>query len=325
MAECGCTAAVLGTALNAPPLKSEGSVSRAGCVRGAESILYIRAFLKPAPALAREDLEVMFSLIDRIALVSGGARGIGRETALTLARQGASVFAADILEQELADLAARSREEKLPIRCVRLDVTSPEDWARVAEQVAEAFGRLDILVNNAGMMDSRSFFDTELEDFRRTMRVNVEGMFIGAKAMLPLLSRGGKANPAGASMINISSAYGEIAGPWNVAYCASKGAVRMFTKALAVDLAQAKTNIRVNAIQPGAIDTAMLKSSLGVFIKAGVLANVDALDKMLESMTPLGRMGQPDDIAGVVAFLASDAAKFMTGAVLNADGGLTII
>jgi NAD(P)-dependent dehydrogenase (short-subunit alcohol dehydrogenase family) len=238
----------------------------------------------------------MFSLNHRIALVSGGARGIGRETARTLARQGATVFAADILEEELDDLAARSREENLPIRCVRLDVTSPGDWARVADQVGGAFERLDILVNNAGMMDSRSFFDTDLEDFRKTMRVNMEGMFIGAKAMLPLLRRG-----------------------------TSKGAVRMFTKALAVDLAQAKTNIRVNAIQPGAINTTMLKGSVGVFIEAGVLANVQALDKMLETMTPLGRMGQPDDIAGVVAFLASDAAKFMTGAVVTADGGFTII
>jgi NAD(P)-dependent dehydrogenase (short-subunit alcohol dehydrogenase family) len=99
----------------------------------------------------------------------------------------------------------------------------------------------------------------------------------------------------------------------------------MFTKALAVDLAQAKTNIRVNAIQPGAINTPMLKGSVGVFIEAGVLANVQALDQMLETMTPLGRMGQPDDIAGVVAFLASDAAKFMTGAVVTADGGFSII
>jgi NAD(P)-dependent dehydrogenase (short-subunit alcohol dehydrogenase family) len=267
----------------------------------------------------------MFSLKDRVALVSGGARGIGRETVRTLARQGATVFAADILDKELNELAEHSRRENLSIRTVRLDVTSPQEWAGVAAEIGAAFPRLDILVNNAGMMDSRSFFDTGLEDFRKTMRVNVESMFIGAQAMLPLLRRGGEANPAGASVINMCSTYGEVAGPWNVAYCTSKGAVRMFTKALAVDLAQAKTNIRVNAIQPGAINTAMLKGSVGVFIEAGVLPNVEALDSMVETMTPLGRMGQPDDIAGVVAFLASDAAKFMTGAVLTADGGFTII
>ena len=267
----------------------------------------------------------MFSLKDRVAFVSGAARGIGRETVMALARQGAAVFAADILEKDLNDLAQRGREENLPIRCIRLDVTSPEDWASAAEQIGTQSKRLDIMVNNAGMMDSRSFFDTELEDFRRTMRVNMESMFIGAKAMLPLLRRGGEANPAGASLINICSTYGEVAGPWNVAYCTSKGAVRMFTKALAVDLAQAKTKIRVNAIQPGAINTTMLKGSVGAFIEAGVLPNVEALDKMLESITPMGRMGQPDDIAGVVVFLASDAAKFMTGAIVTADGGFTII
>jgi 3alpha(or 20beta)-hydroxysteroid dehydrogenase len=267
----------------------------------------------------------MFSLKDRVAFVSGAGRGIGRETVIALARQGATVFAADILDKELDQLRELGRRENLPIRSIRLDVTSPQDWGGAAEQIGAAFQRLDILVNNAGMMDSRSFFDTELEDFRKTMRVNMESMFIGAKAMLALLRRGGEANPAGASVINICSTYGEVAGPWNVAYCTSKGAVRMFTKALAVDLAQAKTNIRVNAIQPGAINTAMLKGSVGAFIEAGVLPNVEALDKMLESMTPLGRMGQPDDIAGVVAFLASDAAKFMTGAVVTADGGFTII
>jgi 3alpha(or 20beta)-hydroxysteroid dehydrogenase len=267
----------------------------------------------------------MFSLKDRVAFVSGAARGIGRETVLALARQGAAVFAADILHKELDQLGELGRKENLPIRTIRMDVTSPQDWSGAAEQIGAAFQRLDIMVNNAGMMDSRSFFDTELEDLRKTMRVNMESMFIGAKAMLPLLRRGGEANRAGASVINICSTYGEVAGPWNVAYCTSKGAVRMFTKALAVDLAQAKTNIRVNAIQPGAINTTMLKGSVGAFIEAGVLPNVEALDQMLESMTPMGRMGEPDDIAGVVAFLASDAAKFMTGAVLTADGGFTII
>ena len=267
----------------------------------------------------------MFSLKDRVAFVSGAARGIGRETVLALARQGAAVFAADILDKELEQLGEFGRKENLPIHTLRMDVTSPQDWGAAAEQIGAAFQRLDIMVNNAGMMDSRSFFDTELEDFRKTMRVNMESMFIGAKAMLPLLRRGGEAHRAGASVINICSTYGEVAGPWNVAYCTSKGAVRMFTKALAVDLAQAKTNIRVNAIQPGAINTTMLKGSVGAFIEAGVLPNVEALDQMLESMTPMGRMGQPDDIAGVVVFLASDAAKFMTGAVLTADGGFTII
>ena len=267
----------------------------------------------------------MFSLDSRFAFVSGGARGIGRETAETLARQGASVIVGDILEKELDALAADSQKSGLRIRTVRLDVTATEDWARAAKGVEREFGRLDILVNNAGIMDSRSFFDIEIEDFRRSMRVNVESMFLGVKAMLPLLKAGGAANPAGASIINLSSVYAEIAGPWNVAYCASKGAVRMFTKALAVDLAQAGTNIRANSIRPGAVDTTMIKNGMQAFVTAGMLPDMEAVTKMVDTATPMGRMGRVDDIAGVIAFLASDAARFMTGSEVTVDGGYSII
>jgi NAD(P)-dependent dehydrogenase (short-subunit alcohol dehydrogenase family) len=264
----------------------------------------------------------MFDLDGRIALVTGAARGIGREIARALTGQGALVFATDLHGEEPEGF---NPEGDASLRYLSLDVTSPEQWAAAADHVASAFGRLDILVNNAGMMRSKSFFDTDIEDFRATMQVNAESVFLGAKAMLPLLRKGGEANAAGASIINIASVYAEIAGSWNTAYCASKGAVRMLTKALAVDLAQARTNIRVNVVQPGAIDTTMLRNSLGAFIEAGVIASADQADQMVTSLTPMGRMGRPDDIAGVVAFLASDAAKFMTGAVITPDGGISSV
>jgi NAD(P)-dependent dehydrogenase (short-subunit alcohol dehydrogenase family) len=121
--------------------------------------------------------------------------------------------------EELKQLAELGRQENLPIRGIRLDATSPQDWGDAAEQIGTEFRRLDIMVNDAGMMDSRSFFfDTELEDFRKTMRVNMESMFIGAKAMVTLLRRGGEGNPNGASSINICSIYGEVVGSWNVAF-----------------------------------------------------------------------------------------------------------
>jgi NAD(P)-dependent dehydrogenase (short-subunit alcohol dehydrogenase family) len=261
----------------------------------------------------------------RIALVTGGARGIGRETAITLARQGAAVVAADILLQELDDLASFARDQKHTIFCRPLDVTSPEQWSQLAHYVDREFHKLDILVNNAGMMRARHFFDTTIEDFQTTMRVNVESMFLGAKTMVPLLTKAGHANPAGASIINMCSVNGEIGGHSNVPYCASKGAVRMLTKALAVDLAHAKTNIRVNAVLPGAIETSMLEVGSQAHVDAGLLPNLEAVKDMVKQATPMGRVGRVDDIAGVVAFLASDAAKFMTGSDVTVDGGYSMV
>ena len=267
----------------------------------------------------------MFSLNNKFALVTGGARGMGREIAITLARQGATVVAGDILSAELDKLAEYARANVLNIICAKMDVTSPDDWDDAAAMIGREFGRLDILVNNAGIMDTRSFFETSLEDYRKTMRVNAESMFIGAKAMVPLLTKAGHANPAGASIINFSSVFGQIGGSWAVPYCASKGAVRLFTKSLAVELARAKTNIRVNSIHPGAIDTAMLRKGRETFIAAGLVADMDAANAQVEAATPMGRMGQVDDVAGVVAFLASDASKFMTGSEITVDGGYSIV
>lgn len=261
----------------------------------------------------------------RIALITGGARGIGREIAITLARQGATVVAADILLPELEDLASFARDRKHAIFCKRLDVTSPEQWSQLSHYIDREFGKLDILVNNAGIMRARHFFDTTIEDFQTTMRVNVESMFLGAKTLVPLLAKAGHANPAGAAIINMCSVNGEIGGHSNVPYCASKGAVRMFTKALAVDLAQAKTNIRVNSVLPGAIDTSMLAVGSQAHVDAGMLPNLEAVKDMVKQVTPMGRVGRVDDVAGVVAFLASDAAKFMTGSDVTVDGGYSMV
>jgi NAD(P)-dependent dehydrogenase (short-subunit alcohol dehydrogenase family) len=267
----------------------------------------------------------MTDLAGRTALVTGGARGMGRDVALTLARRGASVIAVDILTEQLAELSAISGTQDLSIITNRMDVTSVDDWAAMADLVKKKFNKLDILVNTAGITESKSFFDTTLDDFRKMIRVNLESMFIGAKAMFDLLKRAGQENPAGASMINFSSVYGQIAGPWSSAYCASKGGVRLLTKALAVDFAQAKANIRVNSIHPGAIDTPMLRKSEQFLIEQGVVPDTAAFDAMVNATTPMGRMGKVDDISGVVAFLASDDAKFMTGSEITVDGGSSVI
>ena len=264
-------------------------------------------------------------LTGRTALVTGGARGIGREIVLTLVRQGAIVIAADILLKELEELASFARDQKLTILCKAMDATSPEQWNDMAGHIERQFQKLDILVNNAGMMRPRHFFDTTIEDFRITMRVNVESMFLGAKTLVPLLTKAGQVNPAGAAIVNMCSVNGKIGGHSNVPYCASKGAVRMFTKALAVDLAQAKTNIRVNSVLPGAIDTSMLVVGSQAHVAAGLLPSLEAVKDMVKQVTPMGRVGRVDDVAEVVAFLASDAAKFMTGSDVTVDGGYSMV
>jgi len=267
----------------------------------------------------------MADLEGRVALVTGAARGIGHDTALTLARHGASVVATDILRDGLEDLVRLAGGQGLKIVSRHLDVTSADSWQVVADYIGAQYRKLDILVNNAGTLRWRSFFDTTIEDLRSTMAVNVEGMFLGAKATFGLLSQAGRENPAGASVINISSIYGQISGPWSVSYSASKGAVRMLTKALAVDLAQAKTNIRVNSVHPGPVDTELARAGMRAFVDARLLPSMDAVSAMVVAAVPMGRMGKPDDIAGVVAFLASDAAKFMTGSEVTVDGGYSIV
>jgi len=267
----------------------------------------------------------MFELNDRIAFVTGGARGIGREIVLTLARQGAAVVAADLNTEGLEETVAIGSKEGLRVFRTKLDVTSPEDWAAAMAYVGSEFKKLDILVNNAGMMKSNHFFDTTVEEYRKTMQVNAESMFIGVKAAYSLLIEGGKTSPAGSSVVNMSSVNGQVAGSMNVPYCTSKAAVLMMTKALAVDLGQAGTKIRVNSVHPGAVDTTMLRIGCQAYIDSGALPNMAAVDKWVEAATPLGRLAKVDDIAGVVAFLASDASKYMTGSEVTVDGGYSII
>jgi NAD(P)-dependent dehydrogenase (short-subunit alcohol dehydrogenase family) len=267
----------------------------------------------------------MFNLTDRVALVTGAARGIGREIAMTLARCGAIVIATDIDEDTVKECASAGQAELLQISAVGLDVTSPENWASAMKIVETKFEKLDILVNNAGIMEMRSFFDTTLEDFRKAHRINTESVFIGTKAAYQLLAKAARSNPAGASIVNMSSIYGQVGGDMSTAYCASKGAITLLTKALAVDLARSGSRIRVNSVHPGGIDTDLSRNGIKATVAAGVLPSVEAAEQMIRAATPLGRMGRTDDIAGVVAFLASDAAKYMTGSEVTVDGGFTSV
>lgn len=253
-------------------------------------------------------------------LVTGAASGIGLATARRLLAAGAQIVATDINEKALAE----ERELASPeVRRLVHDVASPDDWQRVGDDIAQQYGRLDGIVNNAGIMLTRPFTETTLDDYRRVMAINVESVWLSVQTMLPLLKNAAGANEKGSTIVNISSIYGQIAGPMHAAYCASKGAVRLLTKALAVELAPSR--IRVNSIHPGPVDTPLGMGGLHDIVQAGRLPDVETAKKLIEQKFPLGRWAVADDIVGGIAFLSSDDAAFITGAELTIDGGLSVL
>jgi 3alpha(or 20beta)-hydroxysteroid dehydrogenase len=236
----------------------------------------------------------------KVAIVTGAARGQGEAEARLFVAEGAKVMLTDVAPEggavaaALGDLAAFSPH----------DVSSTADWERVVQATTRRFGRLDILVNNAAIYRMRSLLDTTDDEFDEITRINQRGPFQGIRAVVPAMRKAG-----GGSIINISSGAG-LRGVRNMlAYAATKWALRGMTKCAALELAADR--VRVNSIHPGIIETPMLQHNPAEFNQAMVRA------------TPLGRIGQPEDIARMVAYLASDAASFITGAEFAVDGGGT--
>jgi NAD(P)-dependent dehydrogenase (short-subunit alcohol dehydrogenase family) len=243
----------------------------------------------------------------KVALISGGARGMGAEEARLFAREGAKVVLGDVLEAEGKAVEEEIRAAAGDARFVRLDVTREDDWARAVETTERLYGRLDILVNNAGIGGGRRIEQTTLEEWERTMAVNSTGVFLGTRAAIPAMRRAG-----GGSIVNISSQLG-LVGTDNSSpqYQASKGAVRLLTKATAIQYA--RDGIRANSVHPGPVVTPMTE---------GRRADPETYRLML-SRIPLGRYGRPEEIALGVLYLASDEAAFVTGSELVIDGGWT--
>jgi NAD(P)-dependent dehydrogenase (short-subunit alcohol dehydrogenase family) len=256
-------------------------------------------------------------LKDKVALVTGAASGIGQACAEALAREGARVLACDVDAVGLAETARLSPA----ISAQPLDVTQEAAWAAAVAAVEARFGALHVLVNNAGLCISAGVMDTSLETWRRQNAVNLDGVFLGVRAALPLIERSG-----GGTIVNISS----VAGLKGIAglsgYCASKGGVRLFTKAVALECAAAGNGVRVNSIHPGAIETPIwVKMRHGGALPPGsntLAEEMEATRAGAARATPLGFAGTPQDIAEGVVYLASDAARFVTGAELVIDGGV---
>ncbi|MFN3574194.1 glucose 1-dehydrogenase [Phenylobacterium sp.] len=254
----------------------------------------------------------------KVALVTGGASGIGRACAERLAAEGAKVVVTDV-QDEKGEAVAGALPEGLYLRH---DVTDEDAWAKVVAATADRFGRLDILVNNAGIGLGGSVLEMSLADFRRQMAVNVEGVFLGVKHGLPLMRKSGD----GGSIINMSSVAGLKGAASLAGYCASKGAVRLFTKAVALECAQAQDKVRVNSVHPGIIETPIWDTIIGT---GGPGANAApersaTLDAMAGMTVPLGMKGLPSDIAEGVLWLASAESRYVTGAELVIDGGFSV-
>ena len=243
----------------------------------------------------------------KVAFISGGARGMGASEARLFAKEGAKVAFGDLLEDEGRRLEAEINETGGQALFIHLDVTSESDWQRSISATVARFGKLDVLVNNAGVSAQGRVEDTTVEEWDRVMDVNAKGVFLGTKAAIPEMRKAG-----GGSIINISSQLG-LVGVDNSSpqYQASKGAVRLLTKSTAIQYAE--DGIRANSVHPGPIVTPMTEARRSNPGQSDITA----------SRVPMGRYGQPEEVAYAVLYLATDESSYVTGSELVVDGGWT--
>lgn len=252
----------------------------------------------------------------KVALITGGASGIGRACALRLAEEGATVVVTDIQDDLGAETVAEITAAGGKAEYLHHDVTSEPAWIDVIETVAARHGRLDVLVNNAGIGIGGSIVEMSLEDWRRQQAINLDGVFLGIKHGIPLMRDSG-----GGSIVNMSSVAGLKGAARLAAYNATKGGVRLLTKGVALECAQERWKIRVNSVHPGVIDTPIWTKADAGALESG--ANAVDVDAMAALAVPTGLAGKPLDIANTVLFLASEESAYVTGTELVVDGGLS--
>ena len=245
----------------------------------------------------------MGRLDGKVALISGGARGQGACEAKLFAEEGARVVFGDVLDRDGGRVEDEIKKLGGDVKYTHLDVTSKVDWDQAADEVMESYGRLDILVNNAGITLRKSVHETTVYEWDRVQNINLKGMFLGIKTVIPLMRMSG-----GGSIVNISSVAGLI-GSTQSAYGASKGAVRVLSKSIAVEYG--REGIRCNSVHPGFVDTPMVSD----------MQPETRVDWMKQ--TPLGFFSEAKDVAYAVLYLASNESKYVTGSELVIDGGIT--
>ncbi|WP_460233872.1 SDR family NAD(P)-dependent oxidoreductase [Aurantivibrio plasticivorans] len=259
----------------------------------------------------------LFYLKDKVAIVTGAARGIGAEIGNALGQMGATVVLTDLLVEEGNAAVSALREAGIEAAFIEHDVTDESQWESILAHIIQQYGRLDIVVNNAGIEVPHLLAECDVQEFRHIMDVNVTGVMLGHKHALRVMKDGG-------SIINLSSVAGIVGSPGHIAYNTSKGAVRAMTKSAAIECARLKLDVRVNSVHPGMVETNMGDHFLTGMVDIGLAKNIDRVVAANKVAHPLG-FGAPSDIASAVVFLASDAARWMTGAELVVDGGFTAL
>lgn len=253
----------------------------------------------------------------KVAMVTGGASGIGRAIAELLAEEGASVVLTDVDELNGPEVVTGIAKNGGDALFLHQDVASEPRWAEVVAAVERRFGRLDVLVSNAGIgIGAPSIVDMSLADWRRQTAINLDGVFLSVKYCLPLMRRSG-----GGSIIMMSSLAGLRGAPTLAGYSATKGGVRLFAKSVALECASAQDGVRVNSVHPGIIDTPIWGKIPAGGVSDGQNAPIDC-EAIAKLATPLGRAGQAREIAQGVLYLASDASSYVTGTELVIDGGM---
>lgn len=258
----------------------------------------------------------------RVALVTGGARGIGAASARALAAAGAAVLVTDVLDEDGQKTAASIASTGARAGYFHHDVRDEAAWLAAVKEAETRFGGLDILLNNAGIFALKPMSATTIEEFRHMQSINVDGVFLGMKSAIPAIGKRAQQWSGGGAIINLSSVAGLTGASFAVPYNASKGAVRLMTKGAALECAQLGLKIRVNSIHPGIIDTMMGQKVMDDLVAAGS-GSANEVRSNAISLHPLGRLGVAEDIANAVVFLASDDSGFMTGTEVVVDGGMT--
>ncbi len=268
------------------------------------------------------DYAKAFRVDGKVALVSGGARGLGAEMCRALAQGGAAVLVTDVLEKEARGVVEELKASGAHADFLKLDVTAESQWEEAVGTATRKLGGLDVLVNNAGIETMQFLTETSVEEFRRILDINVTGTFLGCKHAVRAMRPGGAAGKGG-SIINLSSIAGLIGVTALGAYNASKGAVRILTKSVAVECGQLKTGIRCNSIHPGVVWTDMGRHFLQNFVDLKLVPDLATAESSFKAAHPIGEFGQPRDIASATLFLASDASRWITGSEMVVDGGYT--